>query len=168
MTGADIVTQHALDVYSDSDMIARALDVARAAHTGQLYGSDDYFTAHVIPVVIESTKWLSMTTTPAEVILSAAALHDVVEDTDVIIEEIHAEFGARVADIVALLTRSSSYITYMDAIVADIDASIVKYSDSSCNLACCISSTKKKPGLVARYSTNIRKLESQWHFHGSD
>ena len=39
--------------------------------------------------------------TPDQEVLAAAALHDVVEDTDVTVEEIRAAFGDRVASLVA-------------------------------------------------------------------
>ena len=41
------------------------------------------------------------TMTPDQELLAAAALHDTVEDTDVTVEQIRAEFGARVASLVA-------------------------------------------------------------------
>lgn len=41
------------------------------------------------------------TMTPDQELLAAAALHDTVEDTDVTIEQIRAEFGDRIASLVA-------------------------------------------------------------------
>ena len=65
----------------------------------------------------------------------AALLHDVVEDTDVEIETIEREFGARVAEIVALVTKPEPFHeqTYFDAIKADEDACVVKLADLSHN-----------------------------------
>lgn len=64
-----------------------------------------------------------------------AFLHDVVEDTEVTIEEIEAEFGKYIADSVALLTHNKdkeSYPDYIDRIMSNIEypeAKVVKHAD---------------------------------------
>lgn len=64
--------------------------------------------------------------------LTITALHDVVEDYDVTLEEINDEFGAAVALAVEKLTKpkdKSLLAAHFSAIANDIDASIVKGAD---------------------------------------
>lgn len=63
-----------------------------------------------------------------EVIAVAAMLHDVVEDTEVTIEEVRVAFGRDVADVVAALTRGDdeTYEEYLTRVYANPVARIVK------------------------------------------
>ncbi|WP_090729299.1 HD domain-containing protein [Neptunomonas qingdaonensis] len=74
----------------------KARDFAIRAHGDQMYGSLPY-TAHLDAVAMIVKEYGEA----AEVI---AYLHDVVEDTDVGIDEIASEFGAFVSDCVAIVT----------------------------------------------------------------
>ncbi len=60
-----------------------------------------------------------------------ALLHDIVEDTDVSIDVIRDEFGAEVAESVALLTHDKTvpYMEYIKAIKANRIARMVKMAD---------------------------------------
>ncbi len=51
----------------------------------------------------------------AEATLAAALLHDVVEDSDTTVEELRAEFGDEIADLVAALSDDESIEDYRDA-----------------------------------------------------
>ncbi|WP_372741976.1 HD domain-containing protein [Neptunomonas sp.] len=79
-----------------ADMKKKARDFAIRAHGDQMYGSLPY-TAHLDAVAMIVKEYGEA----AEVI---AYLHDVVEDTDVGIDEIASEFGAFVSDCVAIVT----------------------------------------------------------------
>ena len=86
-----------------SSLILKALQYATKAHEGQVrkYSGEPYI-VHPIEVM-EIVK----TVEHDDAMLAAALLHDVVEDTDVTIEEIEASFGADVAALVSDLTDVS-------------------------------------------------------------
>jgi len=82
---------------------ARVFAVAAHAATGQnrKYTGEDYI--HHPAAVVEIVR--SVPHTPE--MLAAAWLHDVVEDTGVTLDDIRAEFGDAVADLVSHLTDAS-------------------------------------------------------------
>lgn len=88
-----------------SDLIKKAMTFQIAAHSavGQVrkYTGEPYWT-HPISVA----KYVMMVTDDEETIV-AALLHDVVEDTQVTIEQIEEQFGAKVAEYVYFLTDIS-------------------------------------------------------------
>ncbi len=79
-----------------AEMKKKARDFAIRAHGDQMYGSLPY-KAHLDAVATIVKKYGEA----AEVI---AYLHDVVEDTDVELDEITSEFGAFISDCVAIVT----------------------------------------------------------------
>lgn len=84
-------------------LILKAFDFAQKKHEGQWYGDLPYFDAHVVRVFSILTKLL-----PGEdSVLSAALLHDTLEDTETTLEEIRQEFGEEVSQIVDLVTTSA-------------------------------------------------------------
>jgi len=84
-------------------ILHRAISYAVQAHMGQdrKYSKIPYI-AHPINVM-----QIVRSVTDDEAILTAAVLHDVVEDTSTTIEEIYSEFGDRVGNLVADLTDVS-------------------------------------------------------------
>jgi (p)ppGpp synthase/HD superfamily hydrolase len=85
------------------DIEQLALDFATAAHTGQKrkYTGEDYI-VHPMEVA-EIVKTVAYTPE----MIAAALLHDVVEDTDVSLEDISIKFGPNIADLVCDLTDVS-------------------------------------------------------------
>lgn len=85
------------------EKLLKAIDFATKAHSGQKrkYTEDDYITHPLSVALITATHG----GTESQVI--AAILHDVVEDTPVTIDEVRAEFGDMVGDIVEDLTDIS-------------------------------------------------------------
>ena len=96
----DILNRHADRL--DLPLITRALEMSAAAHRGQKRMSGDEFIVHSIAVATILTDLLLDSTS-----IAAALLHDVVEDSDVRIEDIAKEFGDEVAEIVDGLTKIS-------------------------------------------------------------
>ncbi len=82
--------------YMDSTLLDRAIIYAVKAHANT-ERRDKGFPYIVHPM---EAMAIAATITPDQEILSAAALHDVVEDTDCTIEELRSEFGNRIADLV--------------------------------------------------------------------
>ena len=88
-----------------TEKIRLAYEFASKAHEGQLRKSGDgYFEGHCVPVAQIIQKW----GIEDEDTIAASLLHDVVEDTDVTLEEIRAAFGDRVARIVDGVSKLKS------------------------------------------------------------
>lgn len=84
----------------DLDKIMRAYDVANGAHEGQLRSSGDPYISHPISVASILLDYCMDTDT-----ICAALMHDVVEDTDISLEEIRKKFGDDVALMVDGVTK---------------------------------------------------------------
>ena len=81
----------------NTDLLDRAIVFAVRAHAGTERRGKGY------PYIVHPLEAVEIvaTMTADQELLSAAALHDTVEDTDVTVEQIRAEFGDRVAALVA-------------------------------------------------------------------
>ncbi len=82
--------------YIDTDLLDRAILFAVRAHSNtERRGKGFPYIVHPLEAVE-----IVATITPDQELLAAAALHDTVEDTDVTVEQIRAEFGDRIAELV--------------------------------------------------------------------
>ncbi|MGZ6652009.1 MAG: HD domain-containing protein, partial [Solirubrobacteraceae bacterium] len=81
-------------------LVRRAYAFAEAAHRGQRRKDDRAFIAHPVHVA----RLLAARGYDEEVV-AAALLHDVVEDTEVTLDEVRQRFGARVAQLVECVTE---------------------------------------------------------------
>ena len=85
---------------SDGSEIARAFDVARVAHEGQLRKSgEDYITHPVAVSLILAELGLNETT------IIASLLHDTVEDTPYSLAQLRVDFGDEIASLVDGVTK---------------------------------------------------------------
>jgi GTP pyrophosphokinase len=95
--------RESLEVHADrldAELIARAYAFGARAHQGQKRASGEEFTVHLVEVArILADLHLD------SVSIAAALIHDVVEDTDVTLAAIEAEFGPEVARIVDGVTK---------------------------------------------------------------
>lgn len=83
--------------YIDTTLLDKAIVFAVKAHANsERRGKGFPYIVHPM----EAVEIVS-TITPDQELLAAAALHDTVEDTDVTVEDIRAEFGDRIASLVA-------------------------------------------------------------------
>ena len=84
----------------DTALLDRAIIFAVKAHAGTERRGKGY------PYIVHPMEAVEIvaTMTSDQELLAAAALHDTVEDTDVTVEQIRAEFGDRIADLVAAET----------------------------------------------------------------
>ncbi len=92
----------------DSDLVARAYEIAREAHSGQRRKDDGSpFITHPLAVarVLNNAGF-------GEDVLAAALLHDVVEDTDLSPDEIERRFGPAVARLVEALSEDKDIDGY--------------------------------------------------------
>ena len=86
------------------DIITRAFNMAKEAHKGARRRSGEPYIMHPLAVARIVSKEIGLGSTS----ISAALLHDVVEDTDYSVEDIKALFGEKIAGIVDGLTKISS------------------------------------------------------------
>ena len=86
------------------DIITRAFNMAKEAHKGARRRSGEAYILHPLSVARIVSKEIGLGSTS----ISAALLHDVVEDTDYTVEDIRALFGDKIASIVDGLTKISS------------------------------------------------------------
>ena len=94
-----------------SELITRALARATEAHAGQIRNGSGG-----LPY-IEHPRMVAATLAARdydEATLAAALLHDVVEDSETTVEELRAEFGDEIADLVAALSDDESIDSYRD------------------------------------------------------
>ncbi len=85
---------------ADIDLIRRASELSQRAHAGQTRVSGEAYVLHSLAVA----NILAELNLDAETI-SAAMLHDVVEDTDITLEDIRQQFGDGVARLVDGVTK---------------------------------------------------------------
>ncbi|MCI0433102.1 MAG: bifunctional (p)ppGpp synthetase/guanosine-3',5'-bis(diphosphate) 3'-pyrophosphohydrolase [Gemmatimonadetes bacterium] len=84
----------------DLQLISRAFEFGARAHKGQRRASGEAYTAHLVEVArILAELHLD------SISIGAALIHDVVEDTDVTLEAIEAEFGPEITRIVDGVTK---------------------------------------------------------------
>lgn len=86
----------------DMELVIRAFDFARKAHEGQFRDSGEPFYIHPLEVAK-----ILVDLELDETFIAAALLHDVVEDTAVTLEEIAAEFGEEITQLVNGVTKLS-------------------------------------------------------------
>jgi guanosine-3',5'-bis(diphosphate) 3'-pyrophosphohydrolase len=87
----------------DSALIRKAFNLAMDAHKGMRRKSGEPYILHPIAVAQIAVEEIGLGTTS----IIASLLHDVVEDTEIEIEDIRREFGPKVAKIIDGLTKIS-------------------------------------------------------------
>jgi guanosine-3',5'-bis(diphosphate) 3'-pyrophosphohydrolase len=126
----------------DRELLTRAFDYAAQAHSGQLRQSGQEFIYHPWGVA-KILAGLQLD----EATLAAALLHDVVEDTSTDIEEVRAEFGDEVANLVEGVTKltrvkfqsrehaeAENYRKLIVAMAEDLRVILIKLADRLHNL----------------------------------
>ena len=88
------------------EIIKRAYKFAKEAHSGIRRRSGEPYILHPIAVAKIASQEIGLGSTS----ICAALLHDVVEDTDYTVEDIEQHFGAKIAQLVAGLTKISGGI----------------------------------------------------------
>jgi len=109
-----------------TELTNKAMRIAYAAHHGQV----DY---NGIPYIFHPIHLAEAM--EDEISCCAALLHDVVEDTDVTMEDLAKEFPPEVIDVLKLLTHEEGvdYYDYVRAIKADPIAVKIKLADIAHN-----------------------------------
>lgn len=92
----------------DAKIIKKAFSVASDAHKEMRRKSGEPYIYHPLEVALVCVEEIGLGTTS----IVSALLHDVVEDTDLELEDIEREFGTKVAQIIDGLTKISGVFEY--------------------------------------------------------
>jgi len=159
----------------DTALLDRAILFAVRAHAGtERRGKGFPYIVHPMEAVE-----IVATMTPDQELLAAAALHDTVEDTDITVEQIRAEFGDRIASLVAaesdtpvhgMSTEDSWYVRKQAAIDrlsnASHDAKMVALGDKLSNMrAIARDYAMQGDDLWNLFRVKDRK-DHEWHYRG--
>ena len=147
----------------DLELIERALRASASAHRGQKRASGEEYISHSIAVAMILTEQL-----PDSTSIAAALLHDVVEDSDVRVEDIARDFGPEVGAIVDGLTKIShltfrstaeeqveNYRKLLLSIAKDARVIIIKLADRLHNMR---TLEHLEPEKRARIATETREI----------
>lgn len=162
--------------YLDTNLLDKAMHFAIDAHANtERRGKGFPYIVHPMEAVE-----IVATITPDQELLAAAALHDTVEDTDVTVEQIRAEFGERVAQLVAAesdqftegVSETDSWRNRKQAAIdrlaaASHDAKIVAMGDKLSNMRA-IARDYQQIGdeLWNRFHAPNGKPDHEWHYRG--
>ena len=161
--------------YLNTEILDRAIVFAVKAHANTERRGKGY------PYIIHPLEAVEIvaTMTPDQELLAAAALHDTVEDTEVTVEQLKAEFGERIASLVADesdvmpegMTEEDSWHQRKQAAIdrlskASHDAKMVALGDKLSNMrAIARDYDEIGDALWNRFHTNDPK-EHEWHYRG--
>ncbi len=161
--------------YIDSELLDRAIIFAvKAHHNTERRGKGFPYIVHPMEAVE-----IVATITPDQELLAAAALHDTVEDTDVTVEQLRAEFGDRIADLVASesdempenISEEDSWHSRKQAAIdrlaaASHDAKIVAMGDKLSNMRAIARDYKEKGDALWSIFHVKDKASHEWHYRG--
>ena len=159
----------------DTELLDRAIVFAVRAHAGtERRGKGFPYIIHPLEAVE-----IVATMTSDQELLAAAALHDTVEDTNTTVEQIRAEFGDRIASLVAAdsdtpiqgISREESWRIRKQAAIdriasASHDAKIVALGDKLSNMrAIARDYAMQGDNLWNLFRLKERK-DHEWHYRG--
>ena len=159
----------------DTTLLDRAIVFAVRAHAGtERRGKGFPYIVHPLEAVE-----IVATMTPDQELLAAAALHDTVEDTDVTIEQIRAEFGDRIASLVASesdvqvdgVSEEDSWHARKQAAIdrlsrASHDAKIVALGDKLSNMRAIARDYAKQGDQLWNLFHAKDPKDHEWHYRG--
>lgn len=157
----------------DTELLDRAIVFAVRAHAGiERRGKGFPYIVHPMEAVE-----IVATITPDQELLAAAVLHDTVEDTDVTIEQIRAEFGDRVAALVASesedkdcgVSKEESWHARKQAAIdrlasASLDSKIVALGDKLSNMRAIARDYAVQGDKLWNLFNTKDPKEHEWHY----
>ena len=165
--------------FLETDLLDRAIIFAvKAHHNTERRGKGFPYIVHPMEAVE-----IVATITPDQELLAAAALHDTIEDTDVTVEDIRAQFGDRVAELVhaesdqingELFNGENEEETWHDRKQAAIDrlaaashdAKIVAMGDKLSNMRAIWRDYQVKGDELWKIFHVKDKASHEWHYRG--
>lgn len=146
------------------DFVNKAADFALVAHHGMVYGGHTYFEGHLSPVAFQAeiiARGCGLTERNIAIVQATAYLHDTVEDTNTVVDDIRRIDGMphEVANNVHVLTKNSCvvYSDYLAMITyCNREVIIVKLADSLINFRQCMYDGDLNH--AKKYANNIQLL----------
>jgi GTP pyrophosphokinase len=147
----------------DIDLLRRAFALAESAHSGELRLTGHPVISHPITVAYRLAEMgLHMH------VIVAGLLHDIVEDSDITVEDVQAQFGEDIASLVESVTKLKHGIKYKGsdryaenmrkmflAMASDVRVVFMKFADRLHNLATLYGQPRHKQERIARESLEI-------------
>ena len=161
--------------YIDTNLLDRAIVFAvEAHHNTERRGKGFPYIVHPLEAVE-----IVATITSDQELLSAAALHDTIEDTEVTIEQLRAEFGDRIANLVyAESDRFTEGVSEEDSwhdrkqaaidrlAAAPYDAKVVALGDKLSNMRAIWRDYQVKGDELWKIFHVTDKASHEWHYRG--
>jgi myo-inositol-1(or 4)-monophosphatase len=159
----------------NTELLDRAIVFAVQAHAGTERRGKGF------PYIVHPMEAMEIvaTITPDQELLAAAALHDTVEDTDVTVEEIRAQFGERIASLVAAesdempagVSEEDSWHARKKAAIdrlaaASHDAKIVALGDKLSNMRAIARDYAVKGDELWKIFHASDPKDHEWHYRG--
>ena len=159
----------------NTELLDRAIIFAVNAHAGtERRGKGFPYIVHPMEAVE-----IVATITPDQELLAAAALHDTVEDTEVTVEQLRAEFGERIASLVASesdemvdgVSEEDSWHARKQAAIdrlaaAPHDAKIVALGDKLSNMRAIARDFAVKGDELWKIFHASEPRDHEWHYRG--
>ena len=159
----------------DTTLLDRAIVFAVRAHAGtERRGKGFPYIVHPLEAVE-----IVATITPDQELLAAAALHDVIEDTDISADELRAEFGDRIANLVVAesdvfpegISEEDSWRARKQAAIdrlaaAPRDAKIVAMGDKLSNMRAIARDYAVKGDELWKIFHAPDPSDHEWHYRG--
>ena len=159
----------------DTALLDRAIVFAvKAHHNSERRGKGFPYIVHPMEAVE-----IVVTITPDQELLAAAALHDTIEDTDMTMEQIRAEFGDRIANLVQAesdqfvegVSEAESWHDRKQAAIdrlaaAPHDAKIVALGDKLSNMRAIWRDYQVKGDELWKIFHVSDKASHEWHYRG--
>ena len=161
--------------YLDTDLLDRAIIFAvKAHHNTERRGKGFPYIVHPMEAVE-----IVATITSDQELLAAAVLHDTIEDTNVTVEELRAEFGDRIANLVHAesdqftegVSAEDSWHDRKQAAIdrlasAPHDAKIVALGDKLSNMRAIARDYAIKGDALWQIFHVTDKTQHEWHYRG--
>lgn len=161
--------------YLDTDLLDRAIIFAvKAHHNTERRGKGFPYIVHPMEAVE-----IVATITSNQELLAAAVLHDTIEDTNVTVEELRAEFGDRIANLVHAesdqftegVSEEDSWHDRKQAAIdrlasAPHDAKIVALGDKLSNMRAIARDYAIKGDALWQIFHVTDKTQHEWHYRG--
>lgn len=161
--------------YLDTELLDKAIVYAvKAHHNTERRGKGFPYIVHPLEAVE-----IVATITPDQELLAAAALHDTIEDTDVTVDDLRAEFGERIAELVHSesdqftegVSEADSWHDRKQAAInrlaaASHDAKIVALGDKLSNMRAIARDYAIKGDDLWQIFHVTDKASHEWHYRG--
>lgn len=161
--------------YLDTDLLDRAIIFAvKSHHNTERRGKGFPYIVHPMEAVE-----IVATITSDQELLAAAVLHDTIEDTNVTVEELRAEFGDRIANLVHAesdqftegVSEEDSWHDRKQAAIdrlasAPHDAKIVALGDKLSNMRAIARDYAIKGDVLWQIFHVTDKTQHEWHYRG--